>query len=240
MGTSFSSGIALKRFTPFVLRFEDQFDRFARRAATAGLVRHEMGAFAYFVDGVRDGDRQSHAAHDGQVGQVVAYVGDLVVGEAFGGFDLFVDGEFVVNALMEAVDLQFAGAGGEGRRDAAADYAELQTGLARELQTLPVVDVEDFQAFHYALTVEGVMQAAVGQDAVAIQQQEFYMSGARDDFVRNVHSSSERMGLIGLMGLIEIPNPMSPISPISPIYFYFTSKVGTSLRSSLPPVRLMT
>jgi hypothetical protein len=142
-----------------------------------------MGAFAYFVNGVRDGYRQSHAAHHGQVGQVVAHVGGLVVGEAFGGFDLVEDGEFVVNSLMEVVNLQFAGAGGEGRRDAAADYAELQTGLARELQTFPVVDVKDFHAFHYALTVEGVMQAAVGQDPVAIQQQEFYMSGAGNNLV---------------------------------------------------------
>src|SRR4030095_15650675 len=135
MGTSYRSGITLKRFAPFVLRFEDQFDRFARRAATAGLVRHEMGAFAYFVKGVRDGDRQSDAAPDGPVGQVVAYVSDLIVGEAFGGFDLFVNWEFVIDSLVEAVDLQFAGAGGEGRRDAAADYAELQTCLPRELQT---------------------------------------------------------------------------------------------------------
>src|SRR5262249_35003162 len=190
MGTSYRSGVTLKRFAPFVLRFEDQFDRFARRAATAGLVRHEMGEFEYFVNGVRDGDRQSHAAHHGQVGQVVADVSDLIVGEAFGGFDLFVNWEFVLDALVEEVDLQFACAGGEGRRDAAADYAEPQSGLARELQTLPVVDVKDFHAFHYALTVEGVMQAAVGQDPVAIQQQEFYTSGARDDVFSNVHSSS--------------------------------------------------
>src|SRR5262245_50121219 len=150
-----------------------------------------MSAFAYFVDGVRDGDRQPHASHDGQVGQVVAYVCDLVVGEAFGDFDLFVDGEFVVDALMEVVNLQFAGAGGEGRRDAAADYAELQTGLARELQALPVVDVKDLCAFQHALAIEGVMQAAVGQDAVAIQQQEFYTAGAGDGFFSNVHSPFE-------------------------------------------------
>src|SRR4030095_4861399 len=187
MGTSYRSGITLKRFAPFVLRFEYQFDRFARRAATAGLVRNEMGAFAYLVNGVRDGDRQSRASHHGQVRQVVADVSDLVVGEAFGGFDLFVNWEFVIDALVEAVDLQFAGAGGEGRRDAAADYAELQTGLAREPHTSPVVDVKEFPALQYALTVEGVIQAAVGQDAVAIQQQEFYLSGAGDDVFSNVH-----------------------------------------------------
>jgi hypothetical protein len=45
--------------------------------------------------------------------------------------------------------------------------------------------------------------------------------------------------LIGLMGLIAITIPISPMSPISPIQPYFTSNVGTSLKSSLPPVRLM-
>src|SRR5262245_48719624 len=138
---------------------------------------------------------------------------------------------------MEVVNLEFAGAGGEGRRDAAADYAELQTGLAREFQTLAVVDVKDLCAFQHALAVEGVLQAAVGQDAVAIQQQEFYVAGAGDGFFWNVHSPSGRIGLIGLMGLIGIG---ISICPMSPIHFYFTSNVGTSLRSSLPPARLMT
>jgi hypothetical protein len=43
-----------------------------------------------------------------------------------------------------------------------------------------------------------------------------------------------------LMGLMGIWITINPISPISPIRLYFTSNVGTSLRSSLPPARLMT
>jgi hypothetical protein len=45
---------------------------------------------------------------------------------------------------------------------------------------------------------------------------------------------------MGLMRLMGIWISISPISPKSPIYLYFTSNVGTSLRSSLPPARLMT
>jgi len=74
-----------------------------------------MGAFADFINRVGDGNRQSCAARHGQVGQVVADVSDLFVGEAFGVPDLFVDGGFVVNALMQVVNLQFVGSGGEAR-----------------------------------------------------------------------------------------------------------------------------
>jgi hypothetical protein len=46
-----------------------------------------------------------------------------------------------------------------------------------------VVDVKDFRAFQHMLAVECVIQAAVRQDAVAIQQQEFDLSGAGDNLV---------------------------------------------------------
>src|SRR5262245_55937492 len=105
-----SDRITKKRFAPFVLRFEEPFDDFARRAAPADFFRYVMSAFADLFNRVRDGDGQSHAAHYWQVGQVVANVSDLLAGEAFGCSDLFVNGEFVVNALMQVVDLQVSGA----------------------------------------------------------------------------------------------------------------------------------
>ena len=131
---------------------------------------------------VGGGDGEAYFAHDGEVDDVVAYVGDLVEGAVFGGEDFVERVDLVGLALVDVVDLEVAGADGYDLRVALGDEADFEAGEAGDADAHAVVGGEGFDLGGVAVgvAVEGRDDGdvAVGEDAVDVVEEDFDAAGA--------------------------------------------------------------
>ncbi len=89
-----------------------------------------MGSRLGLRAGIGGGDGEAYFAHDREVDDVVADVGDLVESAAFSGDDLVESVDLVRLALVDVVDLEVAGADGDNLRISLGDKANLEAGEA--------------------------------------------------------------------------------------------------------------
>ena len=188
------------------MRFQDVFDRVAEGAVAAGVGSDVVGFLLHFGAGVFHGDGQACGAHGGEVDYVVADEGGFFRLETFLPHDFFEASTLVLDALMNVLEFQVAGAERDGFGDALGDESGLDAGEAGKGDRGAVVGVEAF-GFDQGLAVEaesalaavlggprlrlGVEDAlscagwggedeefAVGEDAVDVEEQEFDFAGA--------------------------------------------------------------
>jgi len=100
---------------------EQQLGDLADRAPAAVRRRDVMGGALDLGTRVGGGDGQAHAAHDHDVGEIVAGVGGLLRRQAAFGEDLLEDRNFLDVTLVHVGHLDLAGALDCGGRIAPAD-----------------------------------------------------------------------------------------------------------------------
>jgi len=133
---------------------------------------------ARFFGGVRDGDGEGGAAHKWDVCNVVADDTCLCFGDAGGDEDFTVFDDLVVRPLPEMFDTEVAGAAFEGGGGAPGDDGGLEAGAVEEDEAVAVAGVKAF-----LLVVAGdERDPPVGEDAVAVEQQEFNAGRPPPDF----------------------------------------------------------
>ena len=161
---------------------EDEIDGVASGTVAAGVGSDVVGGGFGLRAGVGDGDRETDLAHDGQVDDVVADVGDFFEGAVFGGHDLRDGVHFIGLALVDVVDLEVAGADGYDRRLALGDEADLEAGEAGDADAHAVVRGETLDlgcvAVGAAVERRDDGDVAVGEDAVDVVEEDFDAAGA--------------------------------------------------------------
>src|SRR5471032_2694924 len=157
------------------LRAQDELAHLAHGAAAAGRLGDVVGARVHFAAAVRHADGEADAAQYRQVDDVVADEAGLVGGDAELSEQRVERRELVVAALVHVADAEVGRAPGHLRRDARADDGRLHAGLLQQLDAEAVVDVEGLQR----LAVGAVVQAAVGQHAVDVEDHQPDLGGAR-------------------------------------------------------------
>src|SRR5471030_187088 len=156
------------------LRAQDELAHFAHGAAAAGRLGDVVGARVHVAAAVRHTDGEANAAQDRQVDDVVADEADLL-GRKAQLVQQRVEGrELVMAALVHVGDAKVGRALGHLRRNARADDGRLHARLLQQLDAEAVVDVEGFQR----LAVGAVVQAAVGEHAVDVEDHQLDLGGA--------------------------------------------------------------
>src|SRR5471032_907464 len=156
------------------LRAQDELAHFAHGAAAAGRLGDVVGARMHVAAAVRHADGEANAAQDRQVDDVVADEADLL-GRNAQLVQQRVEGrELVMAALVHVGDAKVGRALGHLRRNARADDGRLHARLLQQLDAEAVVDVEGFQR----LAVGAVVQAAVGEHAVDVEDHQLDLGGA--------------------------------------------------------------
>jgi len=100
--------------------------------------------------------------------------------------DILIDCKLVISALMHLNNLEILGSARHHGRVASADDAELQTVFASASNAVTVLCIE---AFHLCARY-GVVDPAIGHDAVHIQQDEFDATGFRNERAPGYHEGS--------------------------------------------------
>src|SRR6267154_3989076 len=169
-GRARSGASFVDHFFPNAFGLEDEFDEFASGAFAAIGFRGVVGGAADFGSGVMDGDGQSDAAHDGEVGQVITEKGDFgFLGTGFAQ-DVFVGGDFVSLLLIDEFDVEFFAPAPEGRTAPSSDHAGAQTGSDGEREALAVVGVKRLDLKGVVVRCGRQSYAAVGERAVDVHQ----------------------------------------------------------------------
>src|SRR5471032_2252113 len=156
------------------LRAQDKLAHFAHGTAAAGRLGDVVGAGVHFAAAVRHADGEAGPAQDRQVHDIVADEADLVGRDAELGQQRVERRELVVAALVHMADAEVGRAPGHLRRNARADDGRLHARFLQQLDAEAVVDVEGFQR----LAVGAVMQAAVGEHAVDVEDHQLDPGGA--------------------------------------------------------------
>ncbi len=152
---------------------EDEVDGVASCSLAAGVGGDVVGDVLDLLAGVGGGDGEAALAHDGEVDDVVAYVGELVDGVAGFGEDV-ADGVHLVGlALVDELELEVAGADGYGLRVALGDDADAQATEAAERDAEAVVGGEALGLDSLPVGAGDDEDLAVGEDAVDVEDEDF-------------------------------------------------------------------
>ena len=136
--------VLLDDFFEGALGGEDEVDGVAAGAEAAGVGGDVVGGGFDLLAGVGGGDGEAAQAHDGEVDDVVADVGELVDGDAGFGEDV-ADGVHLVGlALVDELELEVVGADGNGLGVALGDDADAEAAEASEGDAEAVVGGEAF------------------------------------------------------------------------------------------------
>ena len=147
---------------------EDELDQLPRGAASARRLGDEVHPRPHLGRGVGGRGRQAGAREHRQVQQVVAHVGHLGVGQLPPAQDLGVGLQLVPLRLHDQADGELRGALGRGGGLAGRQEAALDPRLAGVHDARAVADVERLRLGAVAVQHD----AAVGQDAVDVEQQQ--------------------------------------------------------------------
>src|SRR5579871_1170228 len=152
---------------------KDEVDGVASCSLSAGVWGDVVGGVLDLLAGVGGGDGETALAHDGEVDDVVAYVGELVDGVA--GFrEDVADGVHLVGlALVDELELEVAGTDGYGLRVALGDDADSQASEATERDAEAVVGSEALGLDSLPVWAGDDEDLAVGEDAIYVEDEDF-------------------------------------------------------------------
>jgi len=179
-------------FFPAALGFEDEFDDFAGCSATASAFCDVVTDGFEFRGSIGDADGEAGALGERDVGEIVTEVGDFVGGDSGFGEAFIVGLHLAGLAEVDEGDFEFFGALGDGGGTAAGDESGLNAHGVGEGEALAVLGVEDFHFSdrdgRVALSAGGADEAdaAVGEGAVYVHEEELDFAGAGLDFFRDV------------------------------------------------------
>ena len=160
---------------------EDEVDGVAACTFATGEGGDVVGDGFDLGAGVGGGDGEAAEAHDGEVDDVVADVGEMGEVEAGTGEDV-VDGVHLVGlTLVDELELEVAGADGDGAGLALGDEADLEAGEAGERDAEAVVSGEAFYLDAFGVGCGGFGDdddLSVGEDAVDVEEDDFDLLGA--------------------------------------------------------------
>ena len=157
---------------------EDEVDGVAAGSEAAGVGGHVVGGGFDLFAGVGGGDGETALTHDGEIDDVVADITELVDGVAGFGEDL-VDGVHLVSlALVNELELKVVGADGYGLGVALGDDADAETAETAEGDAEAVVGGEALGLDAVTLCVGDDEDLAVGEDAVHVEDEDFYVLSA--------------------------------------------------------------
>jgi hypothetical protein len=159
-------------FFPNAFGLEDEFDEFACSAFAAIGFGGVVGGAAHFRGGVVDGDGEADALHDHQVREIIAEEGDFGLLRAGFAEDVFVGSDFVTLLFVDEFDVQLFAAAAKGGAAASGDDAGAQAGGHGQREALTVVSVKRFALEGRAVGLGQKRDAAVGQRAVHVHQQD--------------------------------------------------------------------
>src|SRR5260370_5047479 len=137
-----SSAGFVNHLFPDAFGAEDEFDEFARGAfATIGF-GGVLRCAADFRGSIVNGDRESDALHDHQVGQVIAEEGDFRFLGAGLAQDILVSRNLVPLLLVDKFDIQFFAAAAKSGAAPPADEPGAKAPGGSEREALAVVRVK--------------------------------------------------------------------------------------------------
>jgi len=185
-GGVFGVEVLLDDLIEGALGVEDEVDGVAAGAVATGVGGDVVGHGFDLRARVGGGDGEAADAHDREVDDVVADVGHLLHGDAGFGGDLLGGGEFVGLALVDPLELEVAGADGDGLGLALGDDAYAKATEAGERDAEAVVGGE---AFDFNAGADRVFGGAgggdgsdddlsVGEDAIDVEDEDFDVAGA--------------------------------------------------------------
>ena len=183
---------ARDRLFPAVLGFENEFDDFAGGSAAAEALGGVVADGFEFGCSVGYADGEAGPLGKRDVGEVVSEIG-YFFGSDSGFGEAFIVGLGLAGlAEVDEGDFEFFGALGYGGGAAAGDESGLDAHGVGEGKALAVLGVEDFHfgdgdgcvAFGGGRTDEA--DAAVGEGAVYVHEEEFDLAGAGLDFFGDV------------------------------------------------------
>jgi hypothetical protein len=173
------------------LSLEDKFNRVARSAFAARMLRNEMGFCFDLIARILDCDSESARAHRRQIDYIVAHESGFFRLQSCLLDDLIEAGAFIVNTLRYEIKLQVARAQGDRLRTALRNETSLEAADPRQGYRDAVVRVKAFEldlvlrslccvslAFARLKVFRQEEQFAVGENAVYVEQKEFDFSGA--------------------------------------------------------------
>jgi hypothetical protein len=139
-----------------------------------------MGRGFNLRDRIRHRDPKPHPVEQRQVDQFVAYCRHFRQIQVQGRQEFFQNGYLVPDPFIEAADLQFAGPVKGGVGAAAAYQGYFDAPPAGHFDAVAVPDVKDLEGLPFGIEIE----AAVGENAVDVQDEQAYAAGAAPDVFR--------------------------------------------------------
>jgi len=155
---------------PNTFGFENEFNRFADRTVAGESLRSVMGGLFYLGDGVAHCDREASAAHQGNIGKIIADIGDCRIGQARFAKDFFIGRHLERLFHINKLHLHFVRPAEQRGTLAAGNAASSQARGLRQGEALAIVRVEglDFEGAAVGLREQG--DAAVRHRSVDIHE----------------------------------------------------------------------
>ena len=149
--------------------------------------------------GVGRGNAQPAEAQDGQIDDVVANIAELVGGDLRLGENLLEGFQLVGLTLVDELHLEVAHAKGDGLALTLGNDAGAQAAEARKRDAETVVRGEALDLDARAVRLRNDGDVAVGQDAIDVEDEHFYVAGAGLRVFKRDHSAMIQAGRNGRM-----------------------------------------
>src|SRR5487761_2122079 len=159
---------------------QDEFAHFAHGAMPASRARHVMGAALQRLRCRGYGRGKTAAGDQRQVEQVVTHIAGLPGGETHLRQQRGVGTALVLRPLVEVGDAEAGRAQFDRARVPGRDQCDLHAVLPEHLDAKAVLDVERLQF----LAALGVIEGAVGHDAVDVENHQLQALGALERAVQ--------------------------------------------------------
>jgi len=175
---------------PTPLQPHQPLDRFANRPMPAWLRRHIVGRIANFTAGIRHGHGQPAAEQNRHIGQIIADAAHFS-GLALRARQEFVPrGPFIRATLQNRVDSEFVRTSFDRKRRTPRQNCHAITVLLPKLQARSIANVKPLDL----RPIVGVHDAAIGEDAIDVEQQQ---TDFRSAFRKFSYGESNRHGDLG-------------------------------------------
>ncbi len=166
------------QFLKKALGLEDEFDCFADSASSGEGFSGVMGNPLHLGDGVADGQGKAGAAHERNIGEIIADKGYGGIGDARFLQDFFVGGHFERDLHVDEFHFHLVGAAKKCGAFAAGDTTSAETSGVSEGETLAVVGIESLDLQSAAVGLRKERDAAVGHGAVNVHKDDLDLGSA--------------------------------------------------------------
>src|SRR5258706_4128800 len=163
---------------PLALRAQNHLADLADSPGAAWNRGHVVRRALHFLARIRRSDRQTDAAHNDNVGQIVADVGGVFRGDAALRQNFLQDRDLFDMSLIDICHFHLSRALFPGRRNAPADHPGRDLVPVQPLQRDAVLRIEALGLHHLSLGTRDIIKTAVGEHSVDVHQQQFYARNA--------------------------------------------------------------